>query len=172
MREMISCCCGWRSEFTSRHCASPCGAVARRRGALAGFPRRSCCSFTWERNSPPRSTRANPRLGRPRDRHELDRLPGHAVRRRAGGEQAARGCGAGVLEDGNGRSRLRSDAAEFHRHLRDAQAAVAMARSEAAQGRTPQAARCGVQAAPGKNYSYSQPIQMRFNELLGGVPAT
>ena len=63
------------------------------------------------------------------------------------------------------------DAAERRRHLRDAEAAARTgpipagtkaSLVAAARGRA--AARC-----PGNNYEFTQPIQMRFNELIAGV---
>jgi cobalt-zinc-cadmium resistance protein CzcA len=38
-----------------------------------------------------------------------------------------------------------------------------------AQGQADQAARADLQTVPGNNYEFTQPIQMRFNELISGV---
>ena len=46
----------------------------------------------------------------------------------------------------------------------------AMARSEPAQGRADRrASQQAVKQLPGNNYEFTQPIQMRFNELIAGV---
>ena len=62
------------------------------------------------------------------------------------------------------------DAAERRRHLRHAEAARAMARSR--RGPRPTSSRrsrSASQEIPGNNYEFTQPIQMRFNELISGV---
>ena len=75
-----------------------------------------------------------------------------------------------VRQDRHGRGRDRSDAAERRRQLRHAEAARRVARSDAAQGRPGRgASRSGVDEVPGNNYEFTQPIQMRFNELISGV---
>ena len=70
------------------------------------------------------------------------------------------------------RGRHRPDAAVGGRHLRDAQAARAVARPAQAQGRSCVAEiEAAVTQLPGNNYEFTQPIQMRMNELISGVRA-
>ena len=75
-----------------------------------------------------------------------------------------------VLEDRHGRGRRRSDAAQRLRHLHHPEAARPVARPALAQGRAgPRRSSARCKALPGNNYEFTQPIQMRFNELLAGV---
>ena len=73
-------------------------------------------------------------------------------------------------QDRHGRDRLRPDAAERLGHVHHPEAAGGMARSR----RCPRtswssAIEAAVEALPGNNYEFTQPIQMRFNELIAGV---
>ena len=76
----------------------------------------------------------------------------------------------GLREDRHGRDRHRPDAAERRRHLRHAEAARRMARPAQAEGRAGGGrSRSASSDVPGNNYEFTQPIQMRFNELISGV---
>ena len=74
-----------------------------------------------------------------------------------------------VLQDRHGRGRDRSDAAERRRHLHHAEAARRMARPDASKADLVAAIEKRVEEVPGNNYEFTQPIQMRFNELISGV---
>ncbi len=72
--------------------------------------------------------------------------------------------------DRNGRGRNRPDAAVDRRRLRDAEAARGMARPETVQSAiSSRRSRRRAEEIPGSNYELSQPIQLRFNELISGV---
>ena len=79
---------------------------------------------------------------------------------------------ARLQQDRHGGDRQRSDAAVGGRHLRDAQAARGLARPAQAQGEAAsQEIEAVARALPGNNYEFTQPIQMRMNELISGVRA-
>ena len=68
------------------------------------------------------------------------------------------------------RGRDRPDAAERRRRLRHAEAARGVARSAQSQERrSSRRSRHAADEVPGSNYEFTQPIQMRFNELISGV---
>ena len=105
------------------------------------------------------------------------RIPGtsltQAVSMQAALERALRSRARGrddLREDRHGRGRDGSDAAERRRRLRDDEAARRVARSAQVEGRR-RARRSSdaVARVPGNNYEFTQPIQMRFNELIAGV---
>jgi cobalt-zinc-cadmium resistance protein CzcA len=100
------------------------------------------------------------------------RAPASRRRRDAGSALEARlkhfPRSSGVRQDRHRRGRHRSDAAERRRHLRDAQTAQEWpdpASRKATLSRDQEA----VEQIPGNNYEFTQPIQMRFNELISGV---
>ncbi len=75
-----------------------------------------------------------------------------------------------VRQDRHGRGRDRSDAAERRRRLHHAEAARRVAGPAQAQGRPGGRDReARSPTVPGNNYEFTQPIQMRFNELISGV---
>ena len=77
------------------------------------------------------------------------------------------GSGAGVRQDRHRRGRHRSDAADRRRHLRHAEGPRGLARPAQAEGASwwPRSQEA-VEAMPGNNYEFTQPIEMRFNELI------
>ena len=99
----------------------------------------------------------------------LDASAGHAARGRESDQRVAGGR-VRVLEDRHGGDRLRSDAAERFRYLHYPEAAGASGRTPISPKRSwsheiEQRGR----ELPGNNYEFTQPIQMRFNELMAGV---
>ncbi len=120
--------------------------------------------------------RAQPERGRHRhpgpahSRHQPDAIAGHAA---AAGKQAdgkPQGNRARVCPHGNGRDRVGPHAAEHFRRLHHAQAPRRSGRSRA-KSREQLLAEIEATATslPGNNYEFSQPIQLRFNELISGV---
>jgi cobalt-zinc-cadmium resistance protein CzcA len=102
----------------------------------------------------------------------------HAVGRdaEAAGKHAegeVSGDRARVRAHRHGRDRVGPDAAEHLRRLHHAQARerVARARRQVARTRAEllAAVQEEVEKLPGNNYEFSQPIQLRFNELISGV---
>ena len=79
--------------------------------------------------------------------------------------------GVRLLQDRHGRDGVRPDAAERLGHLHHPQAAGRVARPRRDRRATLRRAhRGGARAScPGNNYEFTQPIQMRFNELIAGV---
>ena len=76
----------------------------------------------------------------------------------------------GLRQDRHGRGRDRSDAAERRRQLHHAEAARRVAGPATTQGRAGRGDReARSRDVPGNNYEFTQPIQMRFNELISGV---
>ena len=76
-----------------------------------------------------------------------------------------------LLQDRHGRDRDRSDAAESDRHFHHAEAARANGPIRRPRRRTELIEDIEARLAqlPGNAYEFSQPIQLRFNELLAGV---
>ena len=99
----------------------------------------------------------------------VDAVDRDAARRGARAAGVSRG-GVRLLEDRHRRDGLRPDAAERVRHVHHPQAARRVARPARHQGRRARAHRRGARPQlPGNNYEFTQPIQMRFNELIAGV---
>ncbi len=121
--------------------------------------------------------RVHPEPGRRRHRsarasHSRHRHPtGHRYADAARGAARAVSRGRqGVREARHGRHRDGPDAAVGRRHVRDAQGARSMAGSAQAEGRARRASsRKRLRSMPGNNYEFTQPIEMRFNELISGV---
>lgn len=76
---------------------------------------------------------------------------------------------ANIFQDRHRRGGHRPDAAIDGRHLPDAQAPRPVARPAQAQGRAGGRAEAAAKEIPGSNYEFTQPIQMRTNELISGV---
>ncbi|VDL11800.1 oqxB_1_EU370913 [Pseudomonas aeruginosa] len=76
---------------------------------------------------------------------------------------------AGLRPHRDRRDRLRPDAAERLRQLRDAQAAEPVAGPEEVAGALLEELQAAALEVPGSVYEFSQPIQLRFNELISGV---
>ncbi len=76
---------------------------------------------------------------------------------------------AGLRPHRDRRDRLRPDAAERLRQLRDAQAAEPVAGPEEVAEALLEELQAAALEVPGSVYEFSQPIQLRFNELISGV---
>ena len=115
-----------------------CSATRRRwspRRVVAVGVERARSRRAWARSSCRASTKATSRCMRcaspARASHKRSRCS-----RRSKAHQGVPRSRHGVRQDRHGRDRHRPDAAERRRHLRDAEAAVGVARSDAHEGRT------------------------------------
>ena len=104
-------------------------------------------------------------------RHQPDAGGGDADDARARASSSSRRSSASS-QDRHRRGRHRPDAAVGRRHLRHAEAARATGPTRARpRRRWWRRSRPRVQPLPGNNYEFTQPIQMRMNELISGVRA-
>ncbi len=123
---------------------------------------------TLGKSSCPSSMRQRPRAGSPHPRHVGRPEPGHAVPGRKGARQGAGGS-VRFLAHRHVGDRVRSDAGERDRHVRHPETQEGMAGPRFVQGGAGRAAGKASLTLPGNAYEITQPIQMRFNELIAGV---
>ena len=129
-----------------------------------------CCSLgPWGRSSSRRWTSRTLRHSRHADsQHGADAIAPDAVAGRKDAQRVS-GGGLGVFQNGHGGNGFRPHAAERLRHLYHPQAPRPVAQSSRAEKRPDPAYGRSPRGVPGHNYEFTQPIQMRFNELISGV---
>ena len=169
-----------KENFAHPRCQAPVRAGAPRRSArhrLRHLERRGAlravalfCSRASARSSSRRwmrkTSRCTPCASRQHVAHAVDR---DAARRSSEPSRSSR-SGVRLLQDRHRRNGVRSDAAERLGTFIILKPQCGMARSRRSlKAELIDKIEEAVEQLPGNNYEYTQPIQMRFNELIAGV---